>query len=408
MRRGAYVIQKYVRAGPPTSWRRGSSPAAASGESRHGYLALSQAQGKRRTTGCPARPQAWGGPPDGFSTCCGSGTGGSRASRHPADRGQPGGVRGRLECRHRHDRVLHRIQDQVPVPGRRRDRDPRDPGGAGTEGVHPTAGLYFIGLVQRSARSCDRRAAVQWVADLLARAGARRTPSYVAGDRARAARDMAQALRGLQPGTPSRWTSSPTCACRGASAARHRGRVPGAAQGAAASWPPLDAPTERLKEERRAGDHDDQQAPGEAAANAQPGGGHRGHEPCHRRKRAMRRLSIADVEGSSRGARRPAGLGGPGLRGPSARPQASPEVDARQRRPDRPHHRLRDRQGLREDAALAEVGWRRGRVRLLGQAGAGVPGRREAPPLGTLGAGAQARAPLRAGRRRGDRPATTC
>ena len=115
--------------------------------------------------------------------------------------------------------------------------------------------------------------------------------------------------------------------------------------------------------------------------------------PRHHHRRAAR-------DGRAR-PRRPARVGGARLRRPRQDPPPRPEVGDRQRGADR-----RDaRQGVRQDVRgrAARRGRLRGqRVRLLGQARARLPRRREGPHLQPVRARPQARRPLppgRAGRR---------
>ena len=160
------------------------------------------------------------------------------------------------------------------------------------------------------------------------------------------------------------------------------------------------------KEERRAGDDDHTAGAGRGGRQRPARLRHRGQEPGHRRAGGVRAGPLGRRRAGRRraGPRRPAGLGGARLRGPRPHPQAGAEVDARQLRPHRPHHRLRERQGLR-GRLRGRDRLHGGRLRLLGQERAQVPGRREDPLLLALRSRAQARDPLRARRGGGrDRP----
>ena len=307
---------------------------------------------------------------------------------------------------HRHDRVVHRLQDHLPVPGLGRDRDHRQPGGAlPAGGPSGAAGpLLHRARCSRWARSCRSPSCSPNGSPTCSRGRPPYPTPRRCAPRSSARRRPCAALRGLHPahhpgGLPSLHAPS------AARAQADRGRDPGVAPAQPRRSPPPDAPTEQPRRSERAGDHHKSAGAGRGGRQRPALRSHRGREPGHRRGNGERACRLGRRRGSCRraGARRPAGLGGAGLRGPGPHPQAGPEVDARQLRADRPHHRLRDRQGLRGRAAGRGAATP-GRVRFRAKKRR-APGGREARRLGTLGAGAQARDPLRAGRRRrGDRP----
>ena len=220
MRRGAYVMPKYL-SGKPTDelGQRRADAAAAAGAALPAARAA-EARGRRhdRLRAARARPQAARGAPDGLL--------GAAAAARP---------------RRHHGQAEHRALRRRPHgPLRRRQRArrstwsstapaTRSPSPSSTRTVlappdnqmplyrrvvsleHP--GLYFIGLIQPlGAIMPIAEAQSEWVADLLEGRGALPARGGDAGgDRARGPARWRSATS-PRSGTRSRWTSTPTCA----------------------------------------------------------------------------------------------------------------------------------------------------------------------------------------------------